>query len=154
MARTLRDVFGWNRPFPPELLPREMRRLMERGGILVSRGALEVSAARFSTLDGLIIMHSPFPTIDKDAVFFGPDTYKFVDSLEASFRSAQVAPRRAADLCTGAGPAALTIAARYPTCDVAMVDINERALFFAKSNAAAAGLTNASAPQQRSPHGS
>src|SRR5690348_2956216 len=72
-AATLRDVFGWSRPFEPDLLPPEMLRLLDRAGALDEEGGgsqLLKSRVRFSTLGPGLYAHSAYPTVEADAVFF------------------------------------------------------------------------------------
>ena len=43
---------------------------------------------RFSTLTDLLLAHSRYPTIDADAVFFGPDTYRFCKPISDTIKTA------------------------------------------------------------------
>jgi release factor glutamine methyltransferase len=43
---------------------------------------------RFSTLNNLLLAHSPYPTTDADAVFFGPDTYRFCKLISDTIKKA------------------------------------------------------------------
>ncbi len=142
VARDLGGVFGWSRPFHPELLPPGLFDLMREAGVLEQGGETCRSLVRLSTLGELSFLHSAFPTTATDAVFFGPDTYKFVDAVEAWLDRNPHPIRRAVDICTGAGPAALRIAARVPTAEVLAVDINDTALRLTAVNAALADLSN------------
>lgn len=141
-AHTLADAFGWSRPFAESLVPAELFGLLRSQGLLDRDGVLWRSRVRLSTLGQSLFMHSAFPTEAKDAVFFGPDTYKFCDAITACLSRLSRPVRRAADLCAGAGPGGLTIARFAPGADVLMLDINPVALRYATANAAAA----------RSPH--
>ena len=83
-ALTLTDVLGWSRPFSKNIMPERLFALMFEAGLLERQGDLWRSKVRFSTLNGDLFMHSAFPTTTgRDAVFFGPDTYKFVDAINA-----------------------------------------------------------------------
>ena len=148
-ARCLADVFGWSRPFDAELLPPGMLALMQEAGVVIRHEAAHEgslrSLVRFSSLGGELLVHSAYPTIEPDAVFFGPDTYKFVDAVEAHLATRTTPVGRAVDICSGTGAAALAIARARPEAAVAMVDINAQALRFARANAALAGIANASA---------
>ena len=144
-ARSLRDVFGWSRPFKKELLAPDLLRLMQDAEVLEPAGDMFRSRIRLSSLGGDLYIHSAFPTLASDAVFFGPDTYKFVDAI-TSYLSRRSAPiRRAVDICSGAGPGAITIAKTARAADVFMVDINPVALRCATANAALAMCFNARA---------
>lgn len=135
-ARTLRDVFGWSRPFAPKLLPRRMLELLIAAGQLERlEGEQLRSKVRFSTLGSQIFVHSAHPTAERDAVFFGPDTYRFCALVE---RWAAPRPRYAVDVCGGCGAGGIVLA---PRCErVVIADINARALDFAAINAALAGV--------------
>jgi len=128
-ARTLRDVFGWSKPFPPDLLPTAQLALLEEAGALEREGPLLRSRVRFSSLGPLLLAHSAHPTTTPDAVFFGPDTYRF-----ASFLTAR-APERIgslADIGCGTGAGGLLLASR--AASVELLDVNETALAFARAN--------------------
>ena len=131
-----RGVFGWSRPFAPDLLPEALLALMERGNILVSDGNLLRSIARFSSLEGQLFIHSAYPTLDGDAVFFGPDTYRFVRFLKSLPRPAPD-PLRIIDIGAGSGAGGLAIAAHWGgDIDVVLGDINDLALHYSRVNAA------------------
>jgi release factor glutamine methyltransferase len=128
-ARTLRDVFGWSLPFAPEVLPQALLAMLEEAGALEREGALLRSAVRFSSLGPLLLAHSSWPTTAPDAVFFGPDTYRFASFLVAR------APARTgsvADVGCGTGAGGLLLAAR--AASVELLDVNEKALDFARAN--------------------
>lgn len=143
-ARTLRDVFGWSRPFAPALLPAGILQSLVQAGLAeqLPDGLLR-SRIRYSSLHGRLYAHSAYPTTDEDAVFFGPDTLRFVDLLRAEL-ARQPLPRsgRIVDLGCGAGPgglaAAQAAAGQQPR--LVLADINLRALQFAAANAALAGV--------------
>ncbi|MDP9150051.1 MAG: class I SAM-dependent methyltransferase [Myxococcota bacterium] len=134
LASSLRDVFGWSRPFEPKILPRAMMDLMADGGALVESKEGLRSSVRFSSLDGGLFVHSAFPTTAPDAVFFGPDTYRFC----AAVARAAVAADRVVDV--GCGSGAGGIVARRHAASAVLVDINPQALLHARVNAALAGL--------------
>ncbi len=145
-ARTVEDVFGWSRPFEAEILPPELWDLMRAANLALSCGSGWKSALRISSLGGQLFLHSAFPTLEADAVFFGPDTYRFALALEHFFalQKASGAPpvRRAVDIGSGAGPGAIVTALAHPGAEVVAVDINERALHLTRLNAALAGVSN------------
>jgi release factor glutamine methyltransferase len=126
-ARTLRDVFGWSKPFARGVVPEELLALL--GPELVREGKLYRSAVRYSTLGKGLYAHSAFPTVESDAVFFGPDTYRFVSLLEARVQEAG----NLADVGCGAGAGGIALASRARS--VQLLDVNPRALRFAKANA-------------------
>jgi methylase of polypeptide subunit release factors len=126
---SVRDVFGWNRWFRERALPGEVLALLRDAGALESNGELLRSKVRFSTLGGQLFVHSSFPTVAADAVFFGPDTYRFC----ALLRRWAPPSRRAIDLGCGSGAGAIALAPRLKSC--VLTDINPRALQLAEVNA-------------------
>ncbi len=100
------------------------------------------SRVRFATLPtpagDLLLAHGQYPTVQDDAVFFGPDTYRFAqavaDWLTRAQDRQQPLPMRALELCAGAAPAALLIKKMQPNCDVLASDLNARALQLAAGN--------------------
>lgn len=147
VAADERDAFGWNRPFSPALLPPALGECLLSAGLLVpAPGGLWRSTVRYSTLDGLLLSHSAYPTEAADAVFFGPDTYRFAAWIEEVLRSVPLpASARILDMGCGGGPGALVAArlALQGASAVEMVDINPRALAHAEANAVLAGVPNA-----------
>lgn len=137
-ARNLRDVFGWNRPFDPgdrSLMSAEVMELLREGRLLEETEHGLRSRVRYSTLGELLCAHSGFPTQEADAVFFGPDTYRFCHLL------ARWAPpaRRAVDVGCGTGAGGLSIASRIES--LVLADLNPRALAYAEVNTALAART-------------
>src|SRR6185436_1407168 len=82
-ARSLTDVFGWSREFAPGLLTGGIEQHAAAARIIESAANGTRSAVRFSTVDDLLFAHSAFPTSGADAVFFGPDTYRFARLLKS-----------------------------------------------------------------------
>jgi SAM-dependent methyltransferase len=141
-ARDLRDVFGWSRPFDTALLEPETLALMREAGVLVDEGDLLHSSIRVSTLDDMLLMHSAWPTRADDAVFFGPDTYRFISALQRAFAWLDASPVRALDVGCGTGAGALTIARTFSHAAVTGIDINPKALNLATVNASLARVHN------------
>ncbi|HKO58673.1 MAG TPA: class I SAM-dependent methyltransferase [Thermoanaerobaculia bacterium] len=135
-ARTVRDVFGWSRSFSADVLPTEMLELLcDADAVTEENGALK-SRVRFSTDGDLLFVHSAFPTTEGDAVFFGPDTYRYLQLL----RRMKPRAKRAVDVGCGSGAGGILIA---PHCgSVVLADINQQALRFAEINAAINGVEN------------
>ncbi|MBV9826243.1 MAG: class I SAM-dependent methyltransferase [Alphaproteobacteria bacterium] len=136
IAGSLRGFFGWSRPISPERLPPAIMELARSAGILEPRGSLVASKLRFSTLSGMLFAHSAFPTVNPDAVFFGPDTYRFGAMIERVMAELTSPPRRILDLGCGSGVGgilAAQIAANRPL--VVLTDINPGALHLARANA-------------------
>ncbi len=139
-ARSLRDVFGWSRPFEEAILPPALFEPMRDAGLLVREGALWRATIRVSSLDGELFLHSAYPPSATDAVFFGPDTFRFVGAVIGHLATRSRPIRRAVDIGTGSGAAGIAIAKRAPEADIVVVDINPAALRFASLNADLAGV--------------
>ena len=133
----LRNLFGWNIPVRPESVPEEALKL------LFAADAAEVneekirSRVRFSTLGEALYLHSAFPTTPKDAVFFGPDTYRFVRFLK------QVARKYSCVLDVGCGSGAGGLSL-IPAENIWLADISRKALEFAAINAQINGVERVS----------
>ena len=138
-AQDVAGIFGWSRPFREDVVPPEILVLMREAGVLVPDKAGLRSAVRLSSLDGLLFVHSAYPTTATDSVFFGPDTYRFARAILAHLKEG--APVcRAVDIGCGAGPGAILVARAHPDADVLAVDINPSALRMTRVNAALAGV--------------
>jgi len=129
-ATSLREIFGWNLPFAVGALPHALLAQMQSSGLVrVSDDGLMHSTVRFASVDGHIYAHDAYPTIAPDAVFFGPDTYRFIAAVHARLKPCDLL----VDVCCGSGAggleAASTIAER-----VVLADINPKALAFAAAN--------------------
>jgi hypothetical protein len=135
----LRDILGWNRPFASEDLPPPLLAALARAGAVQSLddGALR-STLRVSALDGRLMAHSARGAA-RDAVFLGPDSYRFVRLLDRVLADGREVGR-AADIGVGAGAGALAVAARRPGAEVVGIDVNRAALRYMSANAAHAGL--------------
>ena len=137
-ARDLCGVFGWSRPFGEGVLPPELLSLLERAGALehhpqaAPAAARFRSAVRFSTLERKLFVHSAYPTTGADAVFFGPDTYRFAALLLRSVERAG----RVIDIGCSSGAGGIVLADRAR--QVVLSDINPLALRYARVNAALA----------------
>lgn len=143
LAQDLQGVFGWSRPFVPGMVGADLLELMRAAGVLVEDAEQLRSAVRYSSLGDRLFVHSRYPTTQADAVFFGPDTYRFVRAIDAFLGTpSSTSIRRAVDIGSGAGPGAQCIALARPEAEVLAVDINPQALAFTQVNAALAGAEN------------
>ena len=136
-ARDLAGVFGWSRRFQPRLLPASLFNLMKAADVLETETDGFRARIRVSSLGGQLFVHSAYPTLAANSVFFGPDTVRFVGAVNHALRSKKKAVMRAADIGCGAGPGAIAIATEVPDAEVLMLDINDRALRYASVNALA-----------------
>lgn len=139
-ATSLAEIFGWSRRFDPAQLPEPMLALLDRAGMLEAERGLLRARVRYSTLGDQIFVHSAYPTTRPDAVFFGPDTYRFVRALLPLIPAGA---RRVFDIGAGSGAGGLAAAARLGAgAEIVLGDINEAALRFCAVNAALNGLDN------------
>ena len=130
----LRDVFGWSKAFEASAMPPRMLALLDAAGALAQDGSLLRSTVRYSSLGSLLFVHSAYPTVEPDSVFFGPDTYRFAALLDARLQRAG----HVADVGCGTGAGGLLLAPR--ALSVQLLDVNPQALRFARANAELNGL--------------
>lgn len=142
----LTDIFGWSRPFTRDALDPELLTLLEAAGALEAapQGRFR-SALRVSSYDGLLFLHSAYPTDSESAVFFGPDSFRFAALIENRMPPAgQTA--RIADYGTGSGIGGIVAGraaqgeAAHQQARVHLCDVNPAALRLAAANAAHAGI--------------
>lgn len=135
---SLADIFGWNRPFLQHELQPELLQYLADADMLES--ALEElrSRVRVAGLGDDLFLHSAYPTDEQDAVFFGPDTYRFVRFVREQATQLQPAPQWIVDMGAGSGAGAIAAAHLFPNARVTAVDVNSAALRFATVNAKAA----------------
>jgi methylase of polypeptide subunit release factors len=136
---TLRDIFGWSRPFAEDNLPPELLRLLHLAGCVEETGGRLRSLVRAVSLEERLFLHSSFPTTSPDAVFFGPDTYRFVRFVLANQQD-WAGATRIVDMGAGTGAGGIIVAGCAPSAQVTLVDINSAALELARVNAEAAGV--------------
>ena len=138
-AVSLRDIFGWNRPFEHSDLSADLLALLRAAEAVEPCADKLRSLVRVASLGDDLLVHSAFPTDDPDSVFFGPDSYRF-----ARFITQHIDRAGSADWLVdmGAGSGAGAIAARRARAGsrTTLVDINARALRLAAINAEAAGI--------------
>jgi release factor glutamine methyltransferase len=137
-ARTQHDIFGWSKPFSTADFAEPWARLLAEAGALEQlEGGMLRSAVRYSSLHGLLLMHSRYPTEATDSVFFGPDTYRFARTIAALFeRNPGFRPARIVDVGAGSGAGGLFCATVASPSELFLVDISDAAVRFAEVNAA------------------
>lgn len=140
-GRDIRDVLGWSLPFAPGVLDPELHRLLDAANALedAGNGSLR-STLRASTLKGEIFLHSAYPTDAPDAVFFGPDSYRFADLIEAELAARPLPGGLIVDIGTGTGVGGIVAAKQCGGCELVLTDTNPKALALARINAQAAGV--------------
>ncbi|HEX8301960.1 class I SAM-dependent methyltransferase [Sphingomonas sp.] len=137
-ARSLEDALGWSLPFARDLLDGEVLELLGAAEVLEPAGGGWRSNVRVSSLGERLYLHSAYPTKAEDAVFFGPDSYRFASLIQAELGEAS---GHIVDIGTGAGVGAIVAGGLCPQARLTMTDINPKALQLAAINAEAAGLT-------------
>ena len=138
-APSLRDIFGWNRSFSAEQLPQAILRLLIRANCLEESGNGLRSLVRVASIHDHLFLHSSFPTIAADAVFFGPDTYRFVKFVCEAL-AALPTQRWIVDMGAGSGAAGIVARTRVSPACLTFVDINPAAMRLATANARFAGI--------------
>ena len=151
-ATNLRDVFGWNMPFKMAScagMTRELLSAMRGAGVLHTRGDILQSRVRVASLDDDLFVHSAYPTTQDDAVFFGPDTYRFARFIQQEV-AVDFLPGglsvRLLDVGCGSGAGGIVAARALAKVmqsgplEVSMNDINPLALQYTAVNAAQANL--------------
>lgn len=141
---TLEGVFGWSRPFRASLLPKQVLAWLEQGDVLEYEAGLLRCKVRFSMLGDSLYMHSAYPTTAAEAVFFGPDTYRFAALIHRTLvASGGTNIECVVDVGCGAGAGGIVAvkALPYPVSQLILTDINPAALRYARINAALAGIT-------------
>ena len=149
-ARDVRGVFGWSRPFEPSLLPEGIVHLLHEAAAVDAAGTLLQSRVRFATLAGELFVHSAYPTLDEDSVFFGPDTSRFasfvsraIEVLERTARRDRPRSARLVDIGCGSGAGGLLAARQLGSSidEIVLSDVNQEALAYSAINAELAGLS-------------
>ncbi len=80
---TLRDIFGWNRPFEKAALDPQLLDWLKTSQCVEDVSGNLRSLIRVSSLGDDLFLHSSYPTDDLNAVFFGPDTYRFAVFIQS-----------------------------------------------------------------------
>jgi methylase of polypeptide subunit release factors len=152
LANNLRDIFGWNLPFAIETLCPMVKGLMIEADLIILDAKPLRSKLRVASLGSDVFLHSAFPTDSYDAVFFGPDTYRFARFVRNYLEKQSVIlsatcelnkPFRILDIGCGAGAggiAAVRALPPGPAYELTMNDINVGALDLTVVNAEVAGI--------------
>ncbi|MBC7755623.1 MAG: class I SAM-dependent methyltransferase [Bdellovibrio sp.] len=156
VANNLIEIFGWNRLFKREDIDAALFDLMQLANIAVKVGDYWKSQLRVSSIDALLFLHSAYPTLGNEAVFFGPDTYRFANVVQQYLASKDFISRdfisnlpptyRAVDIGTGSGVGAVLLALALTELkiesEIVASDINSEALSLARANINAAAIHN------------
>ncbi|GAB3473272.1 methyltransferase [Polaromonas eurypsychrophila] len=140
-ATNLRDIFGWSLGFSERAMPAALLDLLLLHGLVLREDTLYRSRVRVASFDGDLFVHSAFPTLANDAVFFGPDTYRFLNLIRDHIPVAAAGkPLRIADVGCGSGAGGILAARLRVGAQVTLNDINPLALRYAGINSASAGV--------------
>lgn len=141
-ATTLTDILGWSIPFRSGEVDSEAEHFLRCADAMVMEGALYRSTVRVSSLGGQLFIHSAYPTATEDAVFFGPDSYRFANLIASELGARPCASRaRIVDMGTGSGVGAIIASGLCPDAELWGTDINRGALRLADINAQSAGAS-------------
>lgn len=141
---SLAAIFGWNSWFQSEALDELLFQLLDEAGQLETANGRFKSKLRFASIGDLLFAHSAFPTLEQDAVFFGPDTYRFVRAVGtalADFPRGEGEPPLLFDVGCGSGAGGIFAAqclSRHAR--VVLSDVSGQALMFSEANARLNGL--------------
>jgi methylase of polypeptide subunit release factors len=136
---TLREIFGWNRPFDTTEIEPTLLGLMRDGAAVEQCAGKLRSRVRVASLGGHLFLHSSYPTTSTDSVFFGPDTYRFC-AFVTSELSAMEPPRCIVDMGAGNGAGGIIAANATRAERVVLVDSNPAAARLAGINARFGGV--------------
>lgn len=139
-AATLRDVLGWSLPFRPSSLDPEVEALLENAGVLRTEGDRARATVRVSSLGETLFIHSAYPTDRENAVFFGPDSYRFAQAIEAELSARPLKGGHIVDIGAGGGVGGIVAALHSRAARITLTDVNTRALRMARVNAQFAGV--------------
>ena len=134
---TLQSIFGWNHAIDRNSISPLLFELLSEADVLSQRGDRYLATVRFATIDDMLFAHSAFPTVETDAVFFGPDTYRFVRFVRSAIMDIPVRNGiTLIDVGTGSGAGGLCAARWLPGAKIQLADVNPRALELSAVNAA------------------
>lgn len=150
IAKDLTGIFGWNRIFKADALEATLFDLMQSASIVTKvengwKSLLRVSSIDSSSnfnLKEQLFLHSAYPTTGNEAVFFGPDTYRFANVIHHFLITNSQTIHRAVDIGTGSGVGAVLLAQALPKAEIIAADINDDALNLARINIDAANIHN------------
>lgn len=135
---SLESIFGWNCWFRREALDDPVFELLVDAGQLEAANGSFKTKLRFASIGDLLFAHSAFPTLERDAVFFGPDTYRFVRAIGAALRDLPSGREPTLfDIGCGSGAGGIFAARALlpPSTRIVLSDVSEKALMFSKANA-------------------
>jgi len=135
----LRDIFGWNRAFRENEVDPAILAFLRAADACEDRCGVLRSKVRVASLGGDLFLHSAYPTVQADAVFLGPDTYRFARFVERHLPRFDGA-RWLVDMGAGSGAGAIAAARMGRFAPITLVDTNAAALELAAINAEVAAV--------------
>jgi methylase of polypeptide subunit release factors len=141
---TLRSIFGWNRTFYRNAISPQLFEILSEAKVLTHTGDRYRSTVRFASIEDMLFAHSAFPTVESDAVFFGPDTYRFVRLVRRAIVDIPIGKGNSLiDVGTGSGAGGLCAARWLDAAKIRLADVNPKALELSAVNAAVNDLETA-----------
>lgn len=139
-AESLVDLLGWSLPAERDTIEEEVTSALLDAGVVIEtyNGRLQ-PLLRVSRVEGTLFWHSPYPTRERDAVFLGPDSYRFGRLIRAHMPDS---PRTILDYGAGAGVGGIVAARGAAGALLTIADINPKALYLASVNAEHAGVAH------------
>ena len=134
----LRAIFGWSQAFVEHDLDPSLLNLLRAADLVTRQDDRLRCKVRVSRLSGLLFLHSAFPATGQDAVFLGPDSYRFARLIEQAAGRGTITS--IAEIGCGAGVGGLVAAKLHPRARLDLGDVNVAALDLAAANAAHAGV--------------
>ncbi len=139
-AGNLIDILGWSLPAQSGTIDVALEHALIEAGVLAeTEDNLLKPLLRASRVEGILFWHSPYPTREKEAVFLGPDSYRFAQFILARMPEN---PRTILDYGAGAGVGGIVAARRAAGALLTIADINPLALYLASINAEHAGVAH------------
>ena len=137
-AKNVVDSLGWSLPARAGTLDKDLEARLIEADVLERRSdGLLQPLLRVSRVEGLLFWHSAYPTDAQDAVFLGPDSYRFAQLILTRMDSGA---RRILDYGAGSGVGGIVAARSAGDAHLTIADINPKALFLASINADHAGV--------------
>lgn len=138
LGHSLRDILGWSLPFRREDAPGWLVAALDAADELAADGERLKSRVRVSRLHDRLFLHAAYPAKDEDAVFLGPDSYRFADFLVRELSGDETG--LIVDVGGGGGVGAIVAAGKAPGAELLLTDVNPTALRYARINAAQSGV--------------
>ena len=142
IAKDLAGIFGWNRTFKAVAVEAYLFDLMQSAKIVTKVHNGWKSLLRVASIKEQLFLHYAYPTTGNEAVFFGPDTYRFANAILHFLSTNNQPVYRAVDIGTGSGAGAVLLAQALPEAEIIAADISNEALNLARINVDAANIHN------------